>query len=1344
MSDDEKKQTTPEIITKDYLESMLKEYQSLVDTNDEENFENNLENVRGLINSFVNNNVSLNADAVVEMKQLVETYLREASDKNLREAANKKIEEIAPETVDESLTEEKQEELLKRIEKITEFAEQNSFYDEKNDRFVYDEGENSDNYVTLRDLDNFWNNRVNEYGYKHKVKRELYSLAESDAILDLSKDPSWDNLSEQEKKNKITHSIKEKIEDYTTQAVILQERVLAGNEAAREVGKNPKKADDVMERWGGKEPTNDECKKARAIIKSGNSYQMSDNVLVNTCAVNFANVKQKLGKFTGKIKEKLKETKLFKKLTNFNEKMTERYPNLWPATRDMVLGMGKTMAIGVAFGPIGLAANSAVTVFKQVRSMRDSAKKNGQSFWQYAADHKFQSFMTGVSMVTATLGATAGIASVGSGQGLGLIGQAFNGSAVADGMQNATSGVGSAVSQTVDIQKIKVTRLLAGIGQGSLSAIHAGLEHYKNTGDLKGAFKVAGAKGLSTAAAVVMSLDTLDSLTGNSVENNLDGITGADPVATTETNSPVTENENVVNTSLHTRAEHIEHDKGPEFAPERAEVVPEPQYEQANETQLDRLFDANPKAVNEILGGEWKNSAELKQMMEDGGFSAEQLEAIHGAARAGFDENGHIIDNKLEGTYEELNAGNNTGIQTESVEVGKTIQINVGSNGDGVYEVVGKEGFNTQVERGYHSEANGSKFDVVKVVYTNDATGEKEVVYVGPEGPMSKETFDSQGRALECFDIKSGEEVLIHKTEYDDSNNTVTRTSYEGENVTRIVKQENTDTAEINYRDNDGDGKTDVTASYSKIDNTATFETETSKVIINDDMNEIKVIRDGKIYVNKLDDSATFEQRNEWYDMTKNLNKNPDAKLSEGFSEVPNEVQELLDIAKEKSEETGEQMDIAGAIRQKAYEDEVAKFNIFEEKTDLVDIMEEAYENVVKSKPYLNENTGLIEMVESGKVFVGIDGDGDGQADSFIPKDKDGCTTKIEYEHDEDGGNLQKATITHTNAETGEKEVIVLSKEGTRTTCYDGEGHRTSYIEKNSEQTTTSNYEGDKLVSVEKDDNTGKTVDKYEEGKLVSRHVESKVSGEIQDQKFDESGEITSLEIIRGDIRIDKHYEDGNVTSETETDMKTGVEITKIYEEGEVKEISEYDPNKGVIIGTKGDTKTETYLNENKTLNYEKNGEEYKLVSTITKDGVEEITTYHNHNDMQVTEENGHIKQVVYGNSTAYADGKGNIYKVEIQHVDGGKTVIEQNGTPRFFNDEGHVILNANNHMNFRGVTGSYVEKQGMSCNNVDETPFKPGTSIKNVVDNIVTPRDVSQSTNRTSYSHGTAYKGMA
>lgn len=1011
-----------------------------------------------------------------------------------------------------------------------------------------------------------------------------------------------------------------------------------------------------------------------------------------------------------------------KQIDSVDKKCEKRHGSLYTIGKAALSsgGWGIAYGIGASFGPAGIAvvgaasfAKSAYGLYASFKAEREAAKVKGQklSFWQYMKANPKRVASTCLSAATACLG------------GLGAA-QVFANPAVLSIAQTAVRG--------------------SGLLLGASNVIDA----YRKAPEGK-KWKTAAVAGASFVVGMVtgrVAGHYAGEIISDYQASNLDNGSGASTVSTMETNQQITKDENVVNTSLQTRADHIEHDKGPEFGVERQEVVSESSYEQANEIQLNRLFDANPRAVNEILGGEWKNSDELHNMMKNGEFNSEQLEAIHAAARANIDENGHIISENLKEEYvaDESTPAKVVQIQTETVEVGKTIQINVGSNGDGVYEVVGKEGFNTQVERGYHSEANGSKFDVVKVVYTNDATGEKEVVYVGPEGPMSKETFDSQGRALECFDIKSGEEVLIHKTEYDDSNNTVTRTSYEGENVTRIVKQENTDTAEINYRDNDGDGKTDVTASYSKIDNTATFETETSKVIINDDMNEIKVIRDGKIYVNKLDDSATFEQRNEWYDMTKNLSKNPDAKLSEGFSEVPNEVQDLLDVAKEKSEETGEPMDIAGAIRQKAYEDEVAKFNIFEEKTDLVDIMEEAYENVVKSKPYLNENTGLIEMVESGKVFVGIDGDGDGQADSFIPKDKDGCTTKIEYEHDEDGGNLQKATITHTNAETGEKEVIVLSKEGTRTTCYDGEGHRTSYIEKNSEQTTTSKYEGDKLVSVEKDDNTGKTVDKYEEGKLVSRHVESKVSGEIQDQKFDESGEITSLEIIRGDICIDKRYEDGNVISETETDMKTGVEITKIYEEGEVREISEYDPNKGVIIGTKGDTKTETYLNENKTLNYEKNGEEYKLVSTITKDGVEEITTYHNHNDMQVTEENGHIKQVVYGNSTAYADGKGNIYKVEIQHVDGGKTVIEQNGTPRFFNDEGHVILNANNHINFRGVTGSYLESQGMSCNNADETPFKPGTSIKNVVDNIVIPRDVSQSTSRTSYSHGTAYKGMA
>ena len=75
----------------------------------------------------------------------------------------------------------------------------------------------------------------------------------------------------------------------------------------------------------------------------------------------------------------------------------------------------------------------------------------------------------------------------------------------------------------------------------------------------------------------------------------------------------------------------------------------------ANETQLDRLMDADARGVNAVLNdGKWHSSAELKDMMDNGKFTEEQLKAIHELATREFDENGHIIDKDLNKLYEDL------------------------------------------------------------------------------------------------------------------------------------------------------------------------------------------------------------------------------------------------------------------------------------------------------------------------------------------------------------------------------------------------------------------------------------------------------------------------------------------------------------------------------------------------------------------------------------------------------------------------------------------------------------------------------------------------------------------
>ncbi|MBR2923349.1 MAG: hypothetical protein IKC10_08575 [Alphaproteobacteria bacterium] len=78
----------------------------------------------------------------------------------------------------------------------------------------------------------------------------------------------------------------------------------------------------------------------------------------------------------------------------------------------------------------------------------------------------------------------------------------------------------------------------------------------------------------------------------------------------------------------------------------------------ANETQIDRAFDVDPKGINEALKElnpehKWMNSDQLHEMMEKGQFNDDQLRAIHEHASSHFDQQGHITDPNLKEFYEE-------------------------------------------------------------------------------------------------------------------------------------------------------------------------------------------------------------------------------------------------------------------------------------------------------------------------------------------------------------------------------------------------------------------------------------------------------------------------------------------------------------------------------------------------------------------------------------------------------------------------------------------------------------------------------------------------------------------
>ena len=87
--------------------------------------------------------------------------------------------------------------------------------------------------------------------------------------------------------------------------------------------------------------------------------------------------------------------------------------------------------------------------------------------------------------------------------------------------------------------------------------------------------------------------------------------------------------------------------------------TPEPEaYQmQANNTQIARVCDADPRDVNAAMkeldpNWKWHNSADLKNMIAKGELNAEQLKAIDHLASTKFDANGHIVDPELKAFYE--------------------------------------------------------------------------------------------------------------------------------------------------------------------------------------------------------------------------------------------------------------------------------------------------------------------------------------------------------------------------------------------------------------------------------------------------------------------------------------------------------------------------------------------------------------------------------------------------------------------------------------------------------------------------------------------------------------------
>lgn len=374
------------------------------------------------------------------------------------------------------------------------------------------------------------------------------------------------------------------------------------------------------------------------------------------------------------------------KLKKFDEKMSGKYGKYWDYAKragKVIAKRGKGVAIytavGATMGPVGLGLLAVKSGYDTYKGFKNAAAKEGKSFGQYAMEHKLD---VGLGL------ATAGLSAVGSALGMGIGGEELAGKikpalktatqvlAVAPkAIKTATYGIqlfaqkkgwmkgnSEETKARFDASKKELFDATVGIIAGSMinNAMHGGEQSAADdkTAETQNApeqtSQTAAVDGITAESENVQSAHNLQSMTPQEMATTLEQM-GLSPDRVDSMSPEAMQHYIMTHPEDFQSAQMMMQDKDNDGIVDSLDADHGQGWATANETQLNRAFDADPRGINEILNdGKWHSSAELHSMMENGEFSEEQLKAIHVHASQTFDENGHIVDPELKAYYNSL------------------------------------------------------------------------------------------------------------------------------------------------------------------------------------------------------------------------------------------------------------------------------------------------------------------------------------------------------------------------------------------------------------------------------------------------------------------------------------------------------------------------------------------------------------------------------------------------------------------------------------------------------------------------------------------------------------------
>ena len=245
----------------------------------------------------------------------------------------------------------------------------------------------------------------NEKGETDKdINSLLYELAQNETYVQCMRDfndcklKKVDDLTLEYYKNKLNLNLECLLHELVTNQVLFEE---LGDDVTKLSKEGLQQKLQTIKQQASQEDISQKIQKRLDAFRHGEKIVISPQ----TSAVTFAVHNHELKKYAENLQKNTGIKSLIKRVRDFDAKMTEKYPKLYPIAKNGL----ETGGAALLLGPAGLALVSARKTYKSYMKIKQDAQKAGKGFFEYLGDNKAIAAGLGMQVLGSVVSAYTGI-----------------------------------------------------------------------------------------------------------------------------------------------------------------------------------------------------------------------------------------------------------------------------------------------------------------------------------------------------------------------------------------------------------------------------------------------------------------------------------------------------------------------------------------------------------------------------------------------------------------------------------------------------------------------------------------------------------------------------------------------------------------------------------------------------------------------------------------------------------------------------------------------------------------------------------------------------------------------